>query len=232
MQVSDETQIEKYPPVYTPPWWTPRVWQGCSLGALIRLLAEGGFAVDRTRWHVIFGSLPTSLANTLLGAVQRLVYGRRISRAAIRSDPVFIIGHWRSGTTLLHELLCSDDRHAYPNTYQCVAPHHFLLTESIAQAAFKWLVPKRRAMDRMALGWSPPQEDEFALWNLGVPSPYHRIAFPNKPCGRREFFELEEFEPHALDRWKREFFRFLKSVTISSRSLASSARPSSSTSRV
>ena len=32
--------------------------------------------------------------------------------------------------------------------------------------------------------------------------------------GRSEFFELEEFGPDALDRWKREFFRFLKSVTL------------------
>ena len=41
--------------------------------------------------------------------------------------PVFVIGHWRAGTTLLHELLVRDPRHTYPNTYDCFGPNHFLL---------------------------------------------------------------------------------------------------------
>jgi hypothetical protein len=31
----------------------------------------------------------------------------------------------------------------------------------------------------MAAGWDRPQEDEFALANLGVPSPYLAWAFPH-----------------------------------------------------
>ena len=29
-------------------------------------------------------------------------------------DPVFILGHWRSGTTLFHNLLALDEQFAYP----------------------------------------------------------------------------------------------------------------------
>ena len=47
-----------------------------------------------------------------------------------------IIGHWRSGTTMLHELLILDPRHTFPNTYQCFEPLHFLWTE--------WFVPRTR----------------------------------------------------------------------------------------
>ena len=36
-------------------------------------------------------------------------------------------------------------------------------------------------MDNMAAGWDHPQEDEFALCNMGVPSPYLTIIFPNRP---------------------------------------------------
>ena len=39
-----------------------------------------------------------------------------------------MIGHWRSGTTLLHELLVLDPRHTFPDTYACFAPNHFLVS--------------------------------------------------------------------------------------------------------
>ena len=45
-----------------------------------------------------------SLMNFLLWLLQTVFYGRRIARTEIRQPPVFVLGHWRSGTTLLHEL--------------------------------------------------------------------------------------------------------------------------------
>ena len=34
-----------------------------------------------------------------------------------KKDPIFIIGHWRSGTTFLQNLLCQDKKFGYFNTY-------------------------------------------------------------------------------------------------------------------
>ena len=45
--------------------------------------------------------------------------------------PLFVLGHWRSGTTHLHNLLAQDiDQFAYANTYQVINPHTFLATEA------------------------------------------------------------------------------------------------------
>lgn len=41
-----------------------------------------------------------------------------------------------------------------------------------------FLLPEKRPMDNMRAGWRLPQEDEFALLNLGVPTVYQRIMFP------------------------------------------------------
>jgi hypothetical protein len=76
--------------------------------------------------------------NVIAGAAQRVRYGRLIDETWIDQPPVFIIGHWRSGTTYLHELMHLDSRFVSPTTYQCFAPHHFLLTQwqlADAQAA-------------------------------------------------------------------------------------------------
>src|SRR5204863_6827505 len=122
-----------------------------------------------------------SCCHTALRYIQDQWYGSRVDRTPIREAPLFIIGHWRSGTTLLHELLILDQRHTFPNTYQCLAPNHFLLTERVFSRLFGFLLPSRRPMDNMAAGWDKPQEDEFALCMLGQPSPYLTIAFPNHP---------------------------------------------------
>ena len=82
------------------------------------------------------------------------------------------LGHWRTGTTYLHELLIRDPRHSYPTTYQCLAPGHFLISEAWLPKVFFFFVPSRRPMDNMPAGWDRPQEDEFGLCLLGAPSPW------------------------------------------------------------
>jgi hypothetical protein len=66
-------------------------------------------------------------------------------------------------------LLALDDRFAFPTTLECFAPHHCLLTERLYPKLFSWLLPAKRTMDNMAVGFDRPQEDEFALAALGVP---------------------------------------------------------------
>jgi len=69
----------------------------------------------------------------------------------------------------------------------------------------------------MAAGWERPQEDEFALCNMGIPSPYLTIVFPNRPPQRQEYLDLKGLSADALDRWKRAFVWFLKCITLSDR---------------
>jgi len=152
--------------------------------------------------------------NSLLGLLQDLCYARRLARTEITQQPLFILGHWRSGTTLLHELLALDPRHTFPTNYMCIAPAHFLLTERIARRWFNWVIPKQRAMDNMPLSWDRPQEDEFALCNLGVPSPYRTIAFPNHPPQDQEYLDLRQVSWADREAWKRAFLKFLKQITL------------------
>jgi omega-hydroxy-beta-dihydromenaquinone-9 sulfotransferase len=194
-------------------WWQPHIWAGCSFPAWMRLLARYHFAIHWSQWLSAFLISFWSLFNSALGAIQQAVYGRRIRRTRIRQAPVFIIGHWRSGTTLLHEFLSLDERHASPTTYACMAPNHFLLTESFFTRWLSFLTPSFRPMDNMAAGFDRPQEDEFALCMLGEPSPYWTIAFPNVPPRADDYLDLESLPPQAVAEWKRTFLRFLTELT-------------------
>lgn len=193
--------------------WAPRLWSGISFPGWVRLLVRNRCQIGWRYWYIAVADTFASLLNSFLHLIQELIYRRRVSQVEIRHAPLFIIGHWRTGTTLLHELLALDPRHTYPTTYACLAPNHFLLTERLLSRLLRFLLPARRPMDNMPMGWDRPQEDEFALCNLGLPSPYLTIAFPNRPPQYEEYFDLERVPPEARERWKRNFVYFLKQLT-------------------
>jgi hypothetical protein len=197
----------------TPPWWQLMIWAGCDFFAWIKLLGRNRFRIHWSVLHVVVYVTIVSMGHTLLRGIQRLVYGRRLSRTKIDQPPIFIIGHWRTGTTLLHEYLALDDRHVGPSTYECMEPNHFLLTEKFITRWLPFFSLTVRPMDNMAAGFDRPQEDEFALCNLGLPSPYLTIAFPNNPPQFEEYLDLEKVPPRALARWKRVFRQFLTELT-------------------
>jgi len=64
------------------------------------------------------------------------------------------------------------------------------------------------------MSWERPQEDEFALCNMGMRSPYLTIAFPNNPPQNQEFFELKDVTQPQLARWQRGMMWFLKCLTV------------------
>jgi hypothetical protein len=127
---------------------------------------------------------------------------------------VFVIGHWRTGTTLLHELLIRDARFGFPDMVDCFEPHHALLTNRFFKRYCRWMLPEKRPMDNMLFGWERPQEDEFALALLGLPSTYTDFAFPNRPPMYPGALDLSGLTAAQLARWKRGFVRFLREVTL------------------
>lgn len=194
-------------------WWRPYFWTGMNARGWYGLMYRNGFRVGWRQLHVAVAISGWSLLNSFLGLVQQsLLFNRRADRTPIEQPPIFVLGHWRSGTTLLHEMMVLDERHASPSTYACLAPSHFLLTEWFARRFLKCLLPAHRPMDNMPAGWDRPQEEEFALANLGLLSPYLTIAFPNEPPCDPRYLTLEGLTPAELDHWKRVFLTFLRRV--------------------
>ena len=211
-QVKREAKVETTGSKMQP--WMPRIWHGMNVSAWYGLLWRNRFAVSPSRCPMVLAVSVISLFNSLMWLVQMLIYGRRIARTEIKEDPLFIIGHWRSGTTMLHELMVLDRRHTYPDTYACFAPNHFLVSRFLVPWWLKYLMPSRRPMDNMPVGWDYPQEDEFALCSMGLPSPYLKFAFPNHPPACEEYLDLKEVSPEARARWKRGLLWFLKCITL------------------
>jgi omega-hydroxy-beta-dihydromenaquinone-9 sulfotransferase len=194
--------------------WIPRFWDGMNMSGWVGVLVRNHFAITPRRIGMAIIVFLLSIINLFLWLVQTLIFGRRIKRTELKDDPIFVIGHWRSGTTLLHEFLVLDPRHTYPDTYACFASNHFLVSGWFFRPVLKFLLPSRRPMDNMAAGWDRPQEDEFALCNMGVRSPYLTAVFPNNPPQDQEYLDLEGLPPQALNFWKSKLSWFLQCLTL------------------
>ncbi len=195
------------------PQRTPRFWHGMRFCAAVRLLAKNRFRIHPFRWGMTFMVLLCSAISSTLYLIVKLLHGRRIDQTNISEPPIFIIGHWRSGTTLLHELLIRDPRFAYPTTYECFAANHFVVSEWILPRMFWFLLPPKRPMDNMSAGFDRPQEEEIALCALGAPTPYLRMAFPNHPPPYSEFYDMEGVNANDLQRFKHLLTWFVKALT-------------------
>ncbi|MBY0457957.1 MAG: sulfotransferase [Gemmataceae bacterium] len=193
--------------------WAPRLWEGMDCFTWLRLLREHGFAVQPAYWYIAGIVSVNSVTNLVLGWVKDGWYGDRVRETRL-APPLFVLGHWRTGTTLLHELLIRDERFGFPDMQDCFNPHHALLTHRFFKRYASWLLPDKRPMDNMPFGWERPQEDEFALALLGLPSTYTDFAFPDRPTRDTGALDLSGLSPARLARWKRVFVRFLKEVTV------------------
>jgi hypothetical protein len=189
------------------------IFHGLGFGNWIRLLAS------RPPLH--WSKLPRlasitafSIVNSIEGFLENCVYGRRIERQQIEHPPIFIIGHWRSGTTLLHNLMSLDPQFTCPNLYQVIFPGSFLLTERIISRITGWGIQKTRGVDNLPASWNMTQEDEVALMAMTLLSPYIMMAHQRDPDKYSRFIDLKDLTPDERRVWQKAFIWFLKKLTL------------------
>lgn len=148
-------------------------------------------------------------------AYERLRFAKRIAAVHPRPDPVFIIGHWRSGTTHLQNILGHDPQFASVTIREAAMPHDFLTLGKRFARIIEKAVPEKRLMDNVAVAADSPWEEELALVASGPLAFYHVSFFPHDM--ERIFREAVLFDngdPDLVARWRNDYLHFLKKVTL------------------
>jgi hypothetical protein len=202
-------------------WETLVVWlhkrafsllSGMRFGDWLRLLRDNDFAVDFPYWPRAALLTLSSVTQSFLGWRERRACGAAVAAVTV-PPPLFILGHWRNGTTHLHYLLGRDRRFAYPNNYQVVNPHTFLSTEDRNTPWLAHLIPERRFQDNVHMDLGLPQEDEFALSILTPYSPYLAWAFPRRAGHYDRYLTFRGVPRQEVERWQGALRLFLQKLT-------------------
>ena len=191
----------------------PGLILGITLGDLSRLLWQNEFRVPPRYWpKVAFASL-ISLLSTPLRHVEEAVHGRHIAQQPV-PQPLFILGHWRSGTTHLHNLISVDSRFAHANFSQVTIPHTFLVGERIlSTGSALFLPPDRMGLDKVAMHPQVPWEEEFALCLMTFFSPYMTWVFPSRAENYDRYLTFRGVPDDEVARWKCAFVKLLKKLS-------------------
>jgi len=188
---------------------------GSTFTNFLRLLAENKFKIGMVGVPRILYSAAMSLVFSPLNVYEKIYCGKEIKNTVIEKSPLFIIGHWRSGTTYLHNLLSQNGMFAYPTTFQTVTPGLFLCFENIIKPIVASSLPPKRPEDDIAIGADLPQEEEYGMGNLSPYSFYNGWCFPKNLHYYYNFVLMENVSKHTVENWKKIYLYYLKKLTLS-----------------
>lgn len=199
-----------HPP--TPSWRHPLF--GADPWTLAGALTCSG-ALPARVWPLAGALMGVSLARAPFSLGERALAAVRMQRAPAPRAPVFILGHWRSGTTHLFNLLSRDPRFAWADPYAAGMPWDFMVLGRWLRPLLARALPASRFVDNVAVGPDAPQEDEIALASMQSLSYYHGIFFPRRFRRRyRQGVFAEQLARRALQRRQRRFQYFHRKCLV------------------
>lgn len=183
----------------------------------------------KTKWLL---SGLVSVISSFFSIFDKLVYALK-SKPKNLKDPVFIIGHWRSGTTLLHNLMCSDSETGYPTTYQTIFPNNLFSFQWLFKFFMKAMMPNKRPIDNVSLHVNFPQEEEFALNNEIPFSFYNWWYFPKKTRAiANEYLLNKTLSDEDIEIWKNNYKRFVDRSLINTKGIRFVSKNPPNTARI
>lgn len=186
---------------------------GSNVGTLLRALVENR-GVSRTHLWDTAAIVAAVLTRTPSTVVERLYVSHRLARMGPMPPPVFIVGHWRSGTTHLYNIMSKGD-FGYVPPLAAGMPWDLFGLVRLMRPMLERALPEDRYIDKVKVDPDSPQEDEIALANMTTLSFYHGLYFPRR---FEELFDRGVFFAGCSDKevedWKRTFTYLMKKLWL------------------
>ena len=188
---------------------------GTRFSRLFRILKRHGMGIS-FRFILRFLFLfQNGIWASIFHRKEKRLFSERIKAQQLPVDPVFIIGHWRTGSTYLHQLLALDEQFTTCNLFQSSIPDSFLSSRKSYEPIMSKALKGNRPMDQVKLGMDEPQEDEYALFRMSTQSPLEDLVFPK---GKDYFLmSYNDFIPKdskEKEEWKDALILFYKKIMI------------------
>ncbi|MEZ5198903.1 MAG: sulfotransferase [Bacteroidales bacterium] len=189
---------------------------GTTFSKFTKMLLRNGFSLYPAYFLRLLFLLQNGIWASLFKWKEKRKNRAILNDFPVPANPLFIVGHWRTGSTFLHQLLSLDNQLSAPTVFQVSIPDSFLVSRKYYEPVMSRMMGTYRPMDKVKIGFDEPQEDEYALIKLAGGSPLEKLIFPD----RDDYFlnNYSDFIPkndHLIE-WKREFNHFLKKLSFQS----------------
>lgn len=205
---------------------------GSTLSNWLSLLIKNG-GVSAPYLFKALGTTGMIVANAPIRLAESLRYGHAIQQTQLTQPPVFILGHWRSGTTYLHRLMIQDEQWGYVSSLQAFLPESFLTLQNLLASDLKKYWPEVRLMDNVSYSPTVPEEEDYSLANVSEFSFYCCWYFPQR---LQEIFRvsvlLEDLSAAQRRQWESEYLNILKKATLQSQGKRLVIKNPSNTARI
>lgn len=186
---------------------------GADPATLLKVFARSGIpSAHRLECGLAFAA---SLAQTPFAAIEHGWTLARRGAKGVKQAPVFILGHWRSGTTHLYNVMSRAPHWGYVSPFATALPWDFLLLARALQPLLAKALPEGRYIDNVPVNPDSPQEDEIGLANMTPLSFYHALYFPRR---FKEIFNAGVFfdgcSPDEIESWTRTLRYYYDKLSI------------------
>ena len=185
---------------------------GITLKHLFRLLHRNKISCHPKYLFRLFFLFQSACWSSLFALIDKTRFSKSLETIEKIPAPIFIIGHWRTGTTLLHKIMSLDPNLKAPTLFDVAIPDGFLSSYKFYKPILQFMVSKHRPMDMVKMGIDEPQEDEYAIFRMTDFSPLERLIFPESAA----FFlkNCDSFLPMGEKKmeWEKALLLFFKKL--------------------
>ncbi len=187
---------------------------GCRFDVLVHLLWQNRTQLRIRRGFQIFWLLLCSLILFPFCLLEELFAALFIYPKPLAEPPLFVLGHWRSGTTYLHNLLCCDPALRSFDAIDAYTPNNCLLLSPPIKWFLKEKLGQARYMDNMDYGVGSPSEECFAVANRTTKGCMNMLSFPTRAKRYIDTAFVDELPLRAQRRISGVYRRLYKKVNF------------------
>ncbi|MBS4012492.1 MAG: sulfotransferase [Bacteroidetes bacterium] len=164
--------------------------------------------------------LQGSIWASIFKRVELLKFNRKKFPKHYDCGPVFIIGHWRTGSTFLHQLMSLDPQFVTPSVVQVSVPDSFLVSENYFRKIMSKVIGEKRPMDNVKLGPDEPQEDEYAIVKLVKGTALEKIFFRRNNNDFLADLKVSMENERLSENWEKSFSHFVSKLVYKNNGIA------------
>ncbi len=184
----------------------------CRFDVWLRLLGQNHF-------HILPRKIPQALLISLsslfffpFALLERLLIAIPVKKARVK-QPLFILGHWRSGTTYLQNVLSRDEGFGYFDPVSTDCFNNSVLLRPILKAAQNKVLANARPMDNLQYANDLPMEEVFSIAISSDLAIVEMLVFPENAMWYLDAAFVDELPDKHRQRWRKVYDYILRKQT-------------------